>query len=359
MKVLSVVGARPQLIKAAVVSERLRVAHHDVLVHTGQHYDVEMSDVFFEQLGLPVPDHHLGVGSGTHGWQTGRMLEQLESVMLTERPDVAVVYGDTNSTLAGALAAAKLHIPVAHVEAGLRSFNRRMPEEINRVLTDHVSDWLFCPTRRSTELLESEGITRGVHLVGDVMFDLLLAVEHRLPSADDLLNSLQIEPGGYHLATVHRAENTDSVNRLAAILDGLQRLDLPTVFPVHPRTRQAIEAAGLDDRLRNGAIVACLPVGYLEMIQLQRHARSIITDSGGVQKEAYLLGVPCVTVRDETEWEETLDGGWNVLVGADAARIAEAAVRPPPDGSQTPHYGSGDAGERIVSILEREAATAP
>ena len=355
MRVVSVVGARPQFVKAAVVSRALREHHVEVLVHTGQHYDDNMSRVFFEQLALPAPERHLDVGSGTHGRQTGLMLERLEAVLLEERPDAVLVYGDTNSTLAGALAAAKLHMPVAHVEAGLRSFNRRMPEEVNRLVADHLSEWLLCPTETARRNLEREGIPRGL-VVGDVMLDLLLECVRRLPPADSALAALGLTPGGYYLATVHRAENTDDEARLRAIVAGLLSLDRRTVFPVHPRTRGALERLGLLPESRRGRVQLIEPLGYLDMLQLQRNAAAIVTDSGGVQKEAYFLGVPCTTVRDETEWVETLEDGWNVLVGADPGKLAAAAARPRPGVAPRSHFGTGDAARRIIGVLEGGAA---
>lgn len=354
VRVVSIVGARPQFIKAAVVSRALRARHQEILVHTGQHYDANMSDVFFSELPLPTPERHLGVGSGTHGRQTGDMLGRIEAVLLEVRPDAVLVYGDTNSTLAGALAATKLHIPVAHVEAGLRSFNRRMPEEVNRLVADHVSDWLYCPTATAQRNLEREGIQRGV-VVGDVMFDLLLEQLAKLPPADAALREVSVQSGAFYLATIHRAENTDDAVRLRAIIDGLSNLDRPTVFPLHPRTRGALESLGLLGTPIPKNLRILQPLGYLQMLQLERSAAAIVTDSGGVQKEAYLLGVPCVTVRDETEWVETTEDGWNVLVAADAGKIAAAARRPKPGVPTRPHFGEGDAAKRIVRHLEANA----
>jgi UDP-GlcNAc3NAcA epimerase len=353
VKVVSIVGARPQFIKAAVLSPVLRREHHEVLVHTGQHYDEPMSQAFFQELGLPEPDYHLGVGSGSHGEQTGRMLERIEEVLLREQPDWALVYGDTNSTLAGALAAAKLGVPLGHVEAGLRSGNRRLPEEINRIVADHCSDLLFCPTMTAVTNLGREGITAGVHPVGDVMYDSLL---QHLPVAEEkssVLERLGVSPGAYYLATIHRAANTDDAARLADILEGLRRLDGPVVFPMHPRTRKAADAASL---ATGDAVLVVDPVGYGDMLSLQKNARCVLTDSGGVQKEAYLLAVPCVTLREDTEWPETLEGGWNVLAGTDPERIVRAAMRPAPKGRPTPCFGDGRAAERIVKALEHDSS---
>lgn len=348
MRILSIVGARPQFVKAAPVCRALREDHSETLVHTGQHYDEMLSAIFFDELEIPRPDYNLGVGSGSHGAQTGAMLAGIEEVLLAEAPDAVLVYGDTNSTLAGALAAVKLHIPVAHVEAGLRSFNRRMPEEINRLLTDHVARWLFCPTRVAIDNLRAEGVEEGVHLVGDVMVD---AMNHNLPIAvehSDVLEQLGLAPGVYYLATVHRPRNTDDPTRLKAIVDTLGDLDLPVVLPAHPRTVQAIDAAGLDvsPKLR---IVP--PLSYLDMIAMEANARAILTDSGGIQKEAYMVGVPCVTLREETEWVETVEAGWNQLVGAEPASIRAAVARPVPEGDRRPLYGDGKASERIVDAL--------
>lgn len=348
VKIVSIVGARPQFIKAAPVSRVLRQQHAEVLLHTGQHYDHNMSAVFFEELGIPEPDYNLGIGSGPHGQQTGQMLEAIEKVLLDQRPDWVLVYGDTNSTLAGALAAVKLHIPVAHVEAGLRSFNRRMPEEHNRVLTDHAADLLLCPTETAVENLAREGITRGVHNVGDVMYD---AVLHNIGIAgkrSTVLRRLALKSGGYLLATVHRAENTDDPSRLAAIVEAFGAVQEPIVFPAHPRTRSALGASGLSVPA-NVQLVE--PVGYLDMLLLEKHARLILTDSGGVQKEAYFFAVPCVTLRDETEWVETVEAGWNVVVGADPQRIAAAVRSLRPSGAPPEVFGDGRASERMVEII--------
>ncbi len=350
MKILSVAGARPQFIKAAAFSRVVRQAHTEVLVHTGQHYDPNMSDVFFEELELPRPDHHLGVGSGPHGAQTGQMLERLEQVMRAEAPDAAVIYGDTNSTLAGALAAAKLGLPLAHVEAGLRSFVRDMPEEINRIVADRVSTLLFAPTRTAVDNLAREGITEGVTLTGDIMCDALLRHTELAKQRSSIMRTLALEPGGYALATVHRAANTADPARLGDIVDALALLREPVVLPLHPRTAAALAATDIEIE---PPVRVIEPVGYLDMIELQRNARVVLTDSGGVQKEAYLLSVPCVTLRDETEWVETLAGGWNVLAGADTERILAAARRPRPDGVPAPVFGDGHAAERMVEALER------
>lgn len=357
MKIASIVGARPQFIKAAAVSRELRKAHQELLIHTGQHYDYRMSQAFFDELEIPTPDVNLDVGSGSHGAQTAAMLTGLEEIFVREAPDRVLVYGDTNSTLAGALAAAKLRIPVAHVEAGLRSFNRGMPEEINRVVADHIADQLFCPSPVAVKHLAAEGITQGVHCVGDVMADVLRWARQGMDAPSRVLASLDLAPGGYALATVHRAENTDDSERLAGIVAALTALGEPVVMPLHPRTRHALrESTGLGDTSGPeplaGSNVRCIePVSYLEMMRLVRGARLVLTDSGGLQKEAYWLKVPCLTLRDETEWVETVDQGWNTLVGASAETILERAknFRPPAD--HPPLYGDGAAAEKIILLL--------
>jgi len=351
MKVLTVVGARPQFIKAAAFSRALRRSHREVLVHTGQHYDPSMSDIFFEELGLPRPDHHLGVGSGPHGAQTGQMLERLEPIVKREAPDRVVIYGDTNSTLAGALVAAKLALPVAHVEAGLRSFVRTMPEEINRIVADRVSTHLFAPTQTAVDNLAREGITAGVTLTGDIMYDALLQHAEIASQRSRILRNLALEPGRYALATVHRAANTDDPARLAAIMAALALLRETVIVPMHPRTKAALMGTDIEVE---PPVRIIEPVGYLDMIELQRNARLVLTDSGGVQKEAYLLAVPCVTLRDETEWVETLPGGWNALAGSDPERILAAARRQPPEGQPPPVFGDGRAAERMVTALETD-----
>jgi UDP-N-acetylglucosamine 2-epimerase len=351
-KVLTVVGARPQFVKASPLSRALRRRFREVLVHTGQHYDAEMSDAFFEELEIPRPDVHLGIRAGSHGAMTGRMLEALEAVMAETRPDAVIVLGDTNSTLAGALAAAKLHLPVAHVEAGLRSFDPRMPEEVNRRLTDHVSALLFCPTATAVRNLGREGITRGVHRVGDVMMD---AVRQNLARARRLARP-RLRPRSYYLATIHRQENTDDADRLAGLVSALERLSHPVVLPLHPRTRERLRRLG---RRPGGSVRLTRPVPYLEMLALQHNARAVLTDSGGVQKEAFILGTPCLTLRDTTEWVETLRAGANRLVGIDPARILRAAAsleRRRPRWSAVQAYGDGHASEAIALALARYLA---
>jgi UDP-GlcNAc3NAcA epimerase len=356
MKIVTVVGARPQFVKAAMLSRALRRAGAgELLVHTGQHYDVNMSDVFFRQLEIPEPNVHLGVGSGPHGNQTGRMLSGIEQVLMKERPEWLVVYGDTNSTLAGALAAAKLHVPVAHIEAGLRSFNRRMPEEVNRVVTDHVSTLLLAPTPTAVHNLEREGIDAArVHAVGDVMKDAALHFVAVAESDTTLPDDLGVTKGNYILATVHRAENTDDPARLSAIMDALVQVgrSRPVVLPLHPRTRAALDAAGLRDRVSDGCVVT-EPVGYLEMLVLEKNAALVVTDSGGVQKEAFFFDVPCVTVRDETEWTELVELGWNCLAPPTSAAAVAAAVTGQTGrrGAESTLFGAGDAADRIADLL--------
>ncbi len=352
MKFATVVGARPQFIKCAPLSKELREAAVEVLIHTGQHYDNNMSDVFFRDLEIPEPDYNLDVGSGTHGEQSGEMLKRIERVLLKEKPDYVLVFGDTNSTLAGALAAAKLCIPVAHVEAGLRCFNRRMPEEVNRVVTDHLSTLLFCPTETSVSNLAREGITEGAHLVGDVMYDALLSNARRAEEKSRILERLRLQPKSYFLATVHRAENTDDPRGLAAIVKAFEMIsdNSMIVWPVHPRTRKVLENYGL---WKNGRSFSILdPVSYLDMVCLEKQARGILTDSGGVQKEAYWLQVPCITLRQETEWVETVESGWNTLAGTDPETIFAAATKPVPLAACSNHlFGDGHSAAKIVQVL--------
>ncbi len=348
MRVATIVGARPQFVKASVVSRALRARHTEILIHTGQHYDANMSDVFFRELDLPAPDRHLGVGSGSHGEQTGRMLAAVETALLEEKPDAVLVYGDTNSTLAGALAAAKLGIPVAHVEAGCRSYDRAMPEEINRVLTDHASTLLFCPTRSTVDNLAREGITTGVHFVGDVMLDLC---RERVPEAErrsTVVRDLGLRAGGYVVATVHRAANTDERARLIAIVIALGHVEDTVVFPAHPRTRAALAGTPLPSNVR-----VIDPLGYLDMLALVRGARVVATDSGGVQKEAFFLETPCVTLRDRTEWPETLAGGWNRLVDVEPEAITRALMSSPPLARPIADaFGAGHAAGQIAARIE-------
>jgi UDP-N-acetylglucosamine 2-epimerase len=352
VKVVTVVGARPQFIKAAPVSKALQDAGHtQFLLHTGQHYDHGMSQVFFEELGLPAPDVNLDVRSGGHGVQTGRMLEGIESVLLTEKPDWVLVYGDTNSTLAGALAAVKIHIPLAHVEAGLRSYNRRMPEEHNRVLTDHCADLLFCPTRTAVENLAREGLTSGVHEVGDPMYDAVLMFTEKAAKRPSIVNRLGLKKGCYLLITIHRAYNTDDPTALKAILSALQAVNETVVFPVHPRTRQKMREYDLESSIP-GNLLLIDPVDYLDMLILEQNARMILTDSGGIQKEAFFFAVPCLTLRPETEWVETVQSGWNLLVGIDLEKILDGLQHIFPPADQRPvMFGDGQSAAAITRLL--------
>ena len=345
-RVLTVVGNRPQFVKAAAVSGPLRQAGHETLVHTGQHYDPELSRVFFEELGLPRPDHWLGLGGGTNTAQTARQLAALESLVAGH--DTVLVYGDTNSTLAGGLAAAQARVPVAHVEAGMRSFDRAMPEELNRVLTDHLADLLLCPSATAVDNLRREHAAGRVELVGDVMVDVAALVQPRARERDAPLERFGVSPRRYLVATVHRAGNVDDPWRLARLVDLLAGLPGPVVLPLHPRTARRLEETGLRPRL--GDVQLAPPLGYLDFTALLCRARGVVTDSGGVQKQAYLAGVPCVTLRDTTEWVETVQTGWNTLVGLDAGAAARALAAAPP-AERPPLYGDGRAGERVVSAL--------
>jgi UDP-N-acetylglucosamine 2-epimerase len=354
MHIVTIVGARPQFIKAAVLS-RVIGNLPDVtesIVHTGQHYDARMSDIFFDELELPQPKHTLHVGSGSHAQQTGQMMIAIEQLLMSEAPDALLVYGDTNSTIAGALTAAKLGIPVAHVEAGLRSFDRSMPEEINRCVTDHVSTWHFCPTEVAANNLRREGITQNVSIVGDVMYDALLHYSGE-SSSRSVLNAIGVDPREYALCTIHRAGNTDDPERFRAIWHAISLLaaELPVVLPMHPRTLKVIEQLNL--RIPAGVHVV-EPVGYLEMLELERTSRLIVTDSGGVQKEAYMQRIPCVTMRENTEWTETVDSGWNRLVGSDPQRLMAAAdeiLRSGPPETHPELYGDGHAGDKVMQLL--------
>ncbi|WP_142412974.1 non-hydrolyzing UDP-N-acetylglucosamine 2-epimerase [Hathewaya massiliensis] len=350
MKIITVVGARPQFIKAAAVSNVIRKEHEEILIHTGQHYDENMSKIFFEELKIPKPDYNLCVGSGGHGEQTGKMLIELEKIYLKEKPDLILVYGDTNSTLAGALCASKLLIPVAHVEAGLRSFNMSMPEEQNRILTDHISKFLFVPTETAENNLQKEGIAKGVYNVGDVMFDAVLHFKKIASEKESILNKIGVEENKYILTTIHRAENTNDINRLKNIIEALNESGKTVVLPLHPRTKKYMTDYGLNF---NENIKIIEPVGYLDMIALEMHAEKIVTDSGGVQKEAFFAKKPCITMRDETEWVETVKNGWNVIVGTNKEKILDSIINFMPKKEQEDIFGDGHASEKILSIINQ------
>jgi UDP-GlcNAc3NAcA epimerase len=355
MRLISVVGARPQFVKAALLSRELRArGFTEYLVHTGQHYDPEMSDVFFEQLKIPVPSHNLGIGSGSHGVQTGEMLARLEPVVVETAPDCVLVYGDTNSTLAGALVAAKLCVPLVHVEAGLRSFDRTMPEEINRLVADRLADVLLAPSTSAAVQLHREGCGGAVVVTGDLMVDLALEAAGSLPIRPGILDRFGLRSNAYAVATIHRASNTADEETFGRLIEGLRRCGMPVVFPVHPRTRGLAADAGVG---AGDGIVVCEPLSYLDMLALQQHARVVMTDSGGMQKEAITLGTPVVTMRDRTEWTETLEEGWNVLAGTDPSRIAEAARRSRP-GRRIAPYGGGRSAAAIVDAMAEHVPVA-
>ncbi|MEW4281678.1 non-hydrolyzing UDP-N-acetylglucosamine 2-epimerase [Priestia megaterium] len=353
LKVLTVIGARPQFIKACMLSNAFSSESNiqEIIVHTGQHYDENMSNVFLKQLKLPNPHYFLGTGSDTHGKQTAKMLLKLEDIIISEKPDIVLVYGDTNSTLAGSLAASKLHIPIAHVEAGLRSYNKKMPEEINRVLTDHLSTWLFCPSNTAVKNLENEGITQGVYQTGDIMYDAVLYYKDVALQKSNILSDLKIAPKNYYLATVHRAENTDNPQRLTAILEAFRQINETVLFPLHPRTKNKIKHWNLENLISSSNIKIVEPLDYFDMLAVESQAGIILTDSGGVQKEAYMLGVPCITLRDETEWIETVNSGWNHLTGADMEKILEAARKISVPKAHTPLFGDGETSKSICKSL--------
>jgi UDP-N-acetylglucosamine 2-epimerase len=352
MKVLTVIGNRPQFIKAAAVSPPLRREHEEILVHTGQHFDDALSAVFFAELGLPAPDRQLGIALGTSSSQTSRMLAALEPVLAEEAPDAVLVYGDTNSTLAGALAGAQASIPVAHVEAGMRSFDRSMPEELNRVLTDHASSLLLCSTEVAMTNLRHEAVAGRAELVGDVMVDVAMAIQPQARERTDLVEARGLAPGEYVLATAHRAGNVDDPERLTRLVEVLTGVPLPVVMPLHPRTEARLRSAGLRERLAAApGVTLTEPLGYFELTALLCNARAAVTDSGGLQKEAYLAAIPCITLRANTEWTETVEAGWNVLVDLDLDRVLAALERPLPAAPPAPVYGDGRAGERVVAAL--------
>ncbi|ALE06657.1 UDP-N-acetylglucosamine 2-epimerase [Arthrobacter sp. ERGS1:01] len=348
MRILSVVGARPQFVKLAPIAKAMDGRAEHIIVHTGQHYDELMSDVFFQDLGIPAPDYNLGVGSGKHGEQTGSMLTGLENVFEEAKPDVVLVYGDTNSTLAAALAAVKIHIPVAHLEAGLRSFNRRMPEEHNRVLTDHASDLLLSPTQVGMDHLATEGLSARSVMVGDVMTDVLYSVRDQLASAGQPLPD-GVTQGNYYVCTIHRPDNTDDPARLKAIVDSLSALGKPVLLLAHPRLRALAETHGID--LNIGALVLSDPLAYPQLVNAVANSAGVVTDSGGLQKEAFLLRVPCTTIRPETEWVETVELGWNVLVNDDLSQLAGVVERSAPAPTDEAPYGDGHAAQRTVDAL--------
>lgn len=359
MKIITIVGARPQFIKAAMVSRAIHAyneSHNktieELLIHTGQHYDEAMSRVFFEEMNIPSPTWQLNCGNSSHGAMTGRMLEEIEQILLSAKPDYVLVYGDTNSTLAGALAATKLHIPVAHVEAGLRSFNKAMPEEINRILTDHIASKLFCPTHGAVEHLRKEGITEGVSHVGDVMYDAAITFGKIAEQKSSIIRSLGLKEKSFRLCTVHRAENTDDAERLTGILSALEEIataECPVILPLHPRTKLCIERHGI--AISNPYVRIVPPVSFLDMILLEKYALTILTDSGGIQKEAYFHKTPCITLRDETEWVETVSAGWNQIAGYKREDILKCLTNMPEKRQEISDYGIGNTSQKIVELL--------
>jgi UDP-N-acetylglucosamine 2-epimerase (non-hydrolysing)/UDP-GlcNAc3NAcA epimerase len=359
MRIVTVIGNRPQFVKAAAVSGPLRERHEELIVNTGQHYDDELSRVFFEELAVPEPALQLGIGDGSSTSQTWRMMQALEPAYDELQPDLVLVYGDTNSTLAGALAAAQRHVPVAHVEAGMRSFDRSMPEELNRVLTDHASDLLLCSTPVAVENLAREAVGGSVQLVGDAMADVTLAFAPVAEERSRALSEVGVAAGEFVLVTAHRAGNVDDPERLARLVELLEALPVQAVFPLHPRTRARLESADLLERVsRAPRLLLTPPLGYLDFLTLARNARAVLTDSGGVQKEAYLLGTPCITLRDTTEWVETVEAGWNVLVDLDTAAALAALDRAPLPTAERPElYGGGHAGERIRDAIDAYTAS--
>jgi UDP-GlcNAc3NAcA epimerase len=348
MKIISIVGARPEFIQASPVSQALREHHHEILVHTGQHYDYQMSQAFFAELGIPVPDYNLEVGSDTHARQTGKILISLDEVFQKEKPDLVIIRGDTNSTLAGALAACKLNIPTAHIEAGERSFDRKMPEEINRIAVDAVSDLHFCSSRTAITHLKNEGISSNVHWVGDVMYDAMLQNWPIAQHKSHIIEKLMLKPKQYALVTIHRSATTDDPKNLAKVVDILNRVEEEVVFPVHPRTRLAL--ARLDANFPR-SVHLIEPVGYFDMMMLEENARLIATDSGGVQREAYFMGIPCLTLRYETEWIETVKAGWNKLVGIQPHNVLREWTTFSPQQARPKIFGDGHAAQKIADII--------
>ncbi len=355
MKIVSIIGARPQFIKAALLSKELRNNHTEILVHTGQHYDAGLSQVFFDELDLPKPDYNLEIGSDTHARQTGKMMMGIEDTLIAEKPDLVLVYGDTNSTIAGALAAVKLHIPVAHIEAGPRMLDKNIPEEINRILIDHISSLLFAPTQTAMDNLKREGIVEGIYLTGDIMLDSYLFYSKIAIEKSKILYSLNLNKGKYLLATVHRAANTEDEANLISIVNAFLDIDERIVFPVHPRTEKYLKQYGLFKMLKKASNITLItPVGYLDSLMLVRNAKKVLTDSGGLQKEAYFSRVPCITLDETTGWPETVEDKWNTLVNSDKKRIIEEVNYFNPKGKQKDIFGNGKAVETIVKILATE-----
>ena len=349
MKIISVVGARPQFIKLAILSKELRENHNEIIIHTGQHYDDNMSKYFFEEMQIAKPDYNLNIGSGSHGNQTAEMLIGLEDIFLHQKPDVVITFGDTNTTLATGLAATKLNIPIAHIEAGLRSHNREMPEEINRILTDHISDYLFAPTLTAMENIKIENLYGKPFLVGDVMYDSLLYYGKIAEQKSRILKNLKLKQKEYILLTLHRPYNVDNIHKLQNIFSALKQTKKIIVLPVHPRSRKMIEST---NTIIPENISIIEPLGYLDFIFLQKHSEKIITDSGGIQKEAYLNGIPCITIRPETEWIETVKAGWNVLVGDKKDQLIENCLHFKPSHNRPRYFGDGNSSKKIISILE-------
>jgi len=354
MKIVSIVGARPQFIKIAPLSKELKKKHQEIIIHTGQHYNSRMSQLFFDELKINKPDYNLKIGSGNHSKQTGEMLIKIGEILIKEKPNLVLVYGDTNSTLAGALAASKLHITIGHIEAGLRSFKKTMPEEINRIITDHISDLFFCPTQNAVDLLKKEGITKRVYFTGDVMYDSTIQNIKVAWKKSTIMEKLNIVTNEYLLVTVHRAENTDNEKNLISIFNAFLKNDQKIIIPLHPRTLKYIKLYGLYNKIkRSKNIIIINPVSYLDMLMLEKNAKKVITDSGGVQKEAYFLKTPCITLRNETEWIETVKDKWNILVSCNKNKISQAIERFNPKTAQHNYFGNGDAVKKIVSIINK------